>query len=112
MLTAYRQAPYLIEHAPGMGSIARYHLDSAQVDARLALLRAAGADGISLSLWLRKNAVALGLADTYLEWSGGQLAPLMLQNLVGVLASIKRHGFNFVQLAPQFYAENDFRKWG
>lgn len=113
MTAAYPQAPYLICIQQGKHVIARYHLDTAEIDAAAAKLLAAGADGLSLSLWLRKNAVALGLGDQYLDWDGmGALVPQMQANLVAFLASMKRIGFNFVQIVPQFYGPNDFRQWG
>ena len=105
------QAPYFIEHQPGKGTIARYHLDTAEITDCLAAIRAGGADGISLSLWLMKNAVALGAGDTYLDWDGaGNLTLQMQTNLENLLAAIKAAGFNWVQLAPTFWNENDPRK--
>lgn len=109
MLTQRPAAPYFINHAPGMGVIARYHLDKATIDSQLASIRTA-TDGISLSLWLMKGAVALGAGDQYLDWSGGQLTPQMQANLINLLASIKTRGFNWVQIAPQFYGANDPRQ--
>jgi hypothetical protein len=110
---AHPQAPYLLYYQLGKSVIARYHIDTAEIDAKAAELRAAGADGFSLSLWLQKDAVALGASDTFLDWDGaGNLAPQMQANLVAFLGKMKSLGFNFVQLAPQFYGENDFRQWG
>jgi hypothetical protein len=107
MLTAARPfAPYFISHAPGKGVVARYHLDQAVIDGQLADLRAAGADGISLSLWLYAG---VGVNDQFLDWSGGQLAPQMQANLVALLERIKAYGFSWVQIVPQFYGVNDFR---
>jgi hypothetical protein len=111
LTTAYRQAPYFIFHAPGKGAIARYHLDTAVIESQLSNLRDSGADGISLSLWLMKDVVKLGMSDTFLDWNGGQLTTQMQFNLTEIFASLKSHGFNWVQIVPQFYGPNDFRQW-
>lgn len=110
MIAARPQAPYFIEHEAGKGVVARYHLDTAEIESQLAALRAAGADGISLSLWLMQSAGSLGAGDEYLEWSGGALIPQMQANLVNLLKSIKTHGFNWVQIAVEFYGPNDPRE--
>ena len=105
------QAPWFICHQANKGVIARYHLDTVEIDSQLAALRAAGADGVSLSPWLMQGAPALGTADEYLDWVNGALVPQMQANLTNLLAKIKSVGFNFVLVAPQFYGQHDFRQW-
>lgn len=101
-------APYFICHEQGKGVIARYNSDTAEIEAQLAALRASGADGISLSPWLMPGADN----QLFLDWSSGQLAAQNQSNLLALISSIKMHGFNWIQVAPQFYGvANDFRQW-
>jgi len=60
---------------------------------------------------LMENATALGMTDQFIDWRDGQLTLQMEQNLELFLRRIKDKGFNFVQIAPQFYGPNDFRQW-
>jgi len=112
MMTIHRpQAPYFNWYATGKSPIPRYHLDQPIIDAQLDALLAVGADGISLSPLLMENAASLGMSDEFIDWRDGALTPQMEQNLELLLRRIKSKGFNFVQIAPQFYGPNDFRKW-
>lgn len=110
MVASRPQAPYLICHQSGKGVVARYHLDTGEIVRLVQALKTAGADGISLSLWLMKNAVNLGASDLYLDWANGQLSEPCRSNLLNLLAWIKAVGFHFVQVAVEFYNENDPRQ--
>lgn len=109
MVASRPQAPYLITHQSGKGVIARYHLDTAEIARQVTAFKTAGADGISLSLWLMKNAKDLGTSDLYLDWANGQLSDQCRSNLLSLLAWIRVSGFHFVQVAVEFYNENDPR---
>lgn len=109
MLTRIGPAPYLIFHAPGQGAIARYHLDKAQIDGILDDLHGSGAEGISLSPWVMQDARKLGTDGQFLDWWGDSQAQANFANL---LLTIKEKGFNFVQVAPQFYGATNPREVG
>lgn len=107
MLTQRGPAPYLIDHAPGRGAIARFDQDTVQIIQVLDMLKASGADGISLSLWLWEG---IGDNDQYLDWTPaiGLIVPKMEANLVGLLKAIAER-FNWIQVAPQFYDPDQAR---
>lgn len=115
MTTQSSQAPWLIECEPGKGVIARYATDDAEriITPTLSKMHADGADGISLSPWLMQGAVANGAGDAFLDWNPatGRLVPEMEDNLIELLGDIRTLGFNWVQIAPQFYSP-DPRKVG
>ena len=106
MLTASPAAPYLLCHAPNLGAIPRYHLDTAAVDAVLDSLKAGGADGISLSPFFLRDAAASGNQDLFLDPD----QPQSTTNLTALVATIRAKGFNWLQFAPQFYGPNDPRQ--
>lgn len=114
MTTQSPQAPWFIECEPGKGVIARYNTDDAEriIAPTLNALHTAG-DGISLSPWLMQGATTNGAGDAFLDWdpSTGRLVPAMEDNLIELLGDIRTLGFNWVQVAPQFYAP-DPRKVG
>lgn len=107
MIASRPQAPFFINHQPDKGVIARYHLDTAEINSQLATLRSNGADGISLSLMLWDG---IGDNDLYLDWYAGALLPQPQANFTNLLKRIKALGFNWVQLSLEFWNNHDPRK--
>lgn len=107
MLTQRGPAPYLIDYAPGRGAIARFDQDYDQIATVLDMLKAGGADGISLSPWLWEG---IGDNDQYLDWypTTGALGFQAETNLLALLREIAKR-FSWIQVAPQFYDPNPLR---
>lgn len=107
MLTQSLAAPYLVWHQAGKGAVARYHLDTVEINGILENLRT-GTDGISLNLMLKQGA---GADDVFLDWTpDGRLVGQAEANLLGVFTQLKQLQYRWIFIELEFWDQNDPRE--